>query len=75
MTEDEYKLLKEIEKLDKENKELKSKLDKYDSETQIANVELFKDAVVQFYNTIDVVPYEQKRNLIQAIVNSIIYAI
>lgn len=61
----------EIEKLDKENKDLKSKLEKYDTETKIANIELFKDAAVRFYKTVDEVPYEQKRNLIQGIVNRI----
>lgn len=64
-------IFSEIEKLDKENKELKSKLDKYDSETNITNLELFKEAVVRFYESIDGVPYEQKRNLIQGIVKRI----
>lgn len=64
-------IFSEIEKLDKENKELKSKLDKYDSETNITNLELFKEAVVHFYESIDGVPYEQKRNLIQGIVKRI----
>ncbi|MCQ4921507.1 recombinase family protein [Tissierella carlieri] len=64
-------IFSEIEKLDKENKELKSTLDKYDTESDIANIELFKDAAVRFYETIDEVPYEQKRNLVQGLVNRI----
>lgn len=64
-------IFSEIEKLDKENQELKKTLDKYDIESDIANIELFKDAAVRFYETIDEVPYEQKRNLVQGLVNRI----
>lgn len=61
----------EIEKLDNKNKELKKALDKYDVKDEITNIEIFKDAAIKFYETVDNVPYLQKRNLIQAIVNKI----
>lgn len=64
-------IFSEIEKLDKENQEFKKTLDKYDTENEITNIELFKDAAVRFYETIDDVPYDQKRNLIQNLVNKI----
>lgn len=64
-------IFSEIEKLDKENRELKISLDKNDTENEITNIEIFKDAAVRFYETIDQVPYEQKRNLIQSLVNRI----
>lgn len=64
-------IFREIEKLDKENQELRKTLDKYDTKNQIINIELFKDAAIQFYETINEVPYEQKRNLIQNLVNKV----
>lgn len=66
-------IFSEIERLDKENQELRSSslLDNHDIENEFANIELFKDAVIKFYETIDEVPYEQKRNLIQAITKKI----
>lgn len=64
-------IFSEIQRLDKENQELRNSLDNYDIDNEISNLELFKDAMIRFYNTIDEVPYEQKRNLIQAIVKKI----
>lgn len=64
-------IFQEIEKIDKENRELKITLDKNDTENEISNIEIFKDAAVRFYKTIDKVEYEQKRNLIQNLVNKI----
>lgn len=64
-------IFSEIEKLDKEIQELRNSLDNYDIDNEISNLELFKDAMIRFYNTIDEVPYEQKRNLIQAIVKKV----
>lgn len=61
----------EIEKLDKENKELEKMIDNYDVENEIANIEFLKDAAIKFYETIDKVPKEQKKNLIQSIVKKI----
>lgn len=61
----------EIEKLDKENKELKEKLENYNIENQIANISVFKNACIKFYEMIDNVPIEQKRNLLQSIVNKV----
>lgn len=64
-------IFQEIEKLDKDNRELRVSLDKYDTENEISNIEMFKDAAIRFYETIDHVEYEQKRNLIQNLVNKI----
>lgn len=64
-------IFSEIERLDKENQELRKTLDKYDTEDEIANIELFREAAIRFYNMIDDVPYEQRRNLVQGIVNKV----
>lgn len=64
-------IFSEIERLDKEIQELRKSLDNYDVENEVTNIELFKDTVIRFYETVDNVPYEQKRNLIQAIVKKV----
>lgn len=61
----------EIEKLDKENYELKTELEKYNSKTKIANLKLFKEVLIKFYDTIEQISYIQKRNLIQSIIKRI----
>lgn len=66
-------LITEMEKIEKENNELEAKLDNADDRMELLNINLFYESVAKFIGEIDHVPYSQKRNLIKAIVDKIIW--
>lgn len=68
-------LIKEIERLALENKELEAKLeDNYDDhEIKNMNLDLFREAFIRYGNMIDDADFEEKRKLIQGIVQEIVW--
>ena len=66
-------IIAEMEKLEKENSKLKVELEKDTTATDAINLEIFRDSLITFRDTIDDVAYELRKNMIKTIVNYIIW--
>ncbi len=66
-------IIAEMEKLEKENNKLKAELEKDTTAADTLNLEIFRDSLIHFRNTIDDVPYDLRKNMIKAIVNEIVW--
>jgi len=63
----------EMEKLEEENKKLQLELEKDTTAVDTLNLEIFKDTLVQFKDTIDHVQFEKKKHMLKGIVNEIVW--
>lgn len=61
----------EIEKLDKENKDLEANMQNCDSQVKPFNIDLFKDVLIEFSKTVDRSTLQENRNLLNTMVDKI----
>lgn len=66
-------IMNEIEKIAKENKRLENQLIKDNSGIEDFNLELFKESLLKFNSKIDNSGFDEKRRLLKAIVNHIVW--
>lgn len=64
-------IIAEMEKLEKENNQLKHELEKDTIAADTLNLEIYRDSLIIFRDTIDAVPYEKRKYMIKSIVNYI----
>ncbi|RKD27904.1 site-specific DNA recombinase [Caminicella sporogenes DSM 14501] len=64
-------IFSEIEKIDRENENLKSKLNNKTTEDEIFNIEILKNTMIKFLNTYDKSSFNQKRNMLKSIIEKI----